>query len=138
MSSFCYWTIGDGEYGRLADRLVQSARAVGVTDDFHVWSDRDIGNCVVHKVGSFLKAHYLFKLRFLKDEVCKLDYDYFVFLDADNFFVRKPDDVLSVMQLSPIHVSLESCCFYSGNKRPDWWGCPLGKYDELMRSAAVS
>lgn len=138
MSKFCYWSIGDGEHGLMLRSLVKSARSVGITEDIHLWVDNDIDNCIVHKIepNSFDKKHYLFKLRFLKDYVSKLDYEYFIFLDADNFFVRKPERILLTGN-SPIHVSLESYCPNQENKRPDWWGCPLNIFETLMRSQGV-
>jgi|APFre7841882654_1041346.scaffolds.fasta_scaffold43446_3 hypothetical protein len=138
MSNFCYWSIGDGEHGKMLRTLVKSARSVGVTEDIHVWSDIDIPDCTVHKIGtnSFDKSLYLFKLHFLRDEVSKLDYRYYIFLDADNFFVRKPPRIL-LNGSSPLHVTLESYCPNPENRRPDWWNCPLIKYEELMRSSGV-
>jgi hypothetical protein len=83
------------------------------------------------------KTHYLFKLRFLRDAVSKLNYEYFVWLDADSFFVRHPGDILRLMRNSPIHVSLESNACDPTCRRPDWWGCPLDTYAALMRGKGV-
>ena len=138
MPNFCYWSIGDGDHGRMLPSLVRSARAAGVKEPIHLWTDQaGIQLCDTHPLEkAFDKEHYLFKLRFLKDEVSKLNYSHYAFLDADTWFVRNPGDIIArLMSLSPIHVSLESNANNPRNRRPDWWGCPLSKYEALMREA---
>ena len=84
-NSFCFWTIGDKKHGRMAATLVASARKAGVTADFHVWTDLpEIPEAIVHPCGDFDKTLYMFKFHFLKNEVSKLNYDHYFFLDADN------------------------------------------------------
>jgi hypothetical protein len=134
---YCYWSVVDGTYAEMMQGVVDSARQVGVFKDFHVWTDRPINGAICHSLKDFDKTLYLFKLRFLRDEVSKLDYDYFVWLDADTFFVRNPGDVLRLMQGSPVHSSLESDACLAANVRPDWWGCPLKDYATLMRFLGV-
>jgi hypothetical protein len=134
---YCYWSVVDGSYAPMMQTVVDSARQVGVFKDFHVWTDQPIAGAVSHPVEAFDKTLYLFKLRFLRDEVSRLDYDYFVWLDADSYFVRDPGDLLRVMEGSPVHASLESDACLSGNVRPDWWGCSLKDYVTLMRFMGV-
>jgi hypothetical protein len=117
--------------------VVDSARAVGVFKDFHVWTDQPIDGAVCHRVEKFDKNLYLFKLRFLRDQVRRLNYDYFVWLDADTWFVRNPGDLLRVMQGAPVHSSLESDACLPESIRPDWWGCSLNNYSLLMRFKGV-
>jgi hypothetical protein len=117
--------------------VIRSARSVGVFKDFHVWSDKPVELSCSHPLENLDKTHYLFKLRFLRDAVSKLEYDYYVWIDADSYFVRNPGDILAVMQGAPIHVSLESDACDPQSRRPDWWGCPLSQYSELMRSKGV-
>ncbi len=134
---YCYWSVVDGDYTRMMGTVIQSARAVGVFKDFHVWSDQPVAGAVHHPVTQFDKAHYLFKLVFLRDAVSKLNYDYFVWLDADTYFVRNPGDVLRVMQGAPVHASLESDACLPENTRADWWQCPLPNYAGLMEARGV-
>ena len=89
---YCYWSVVDGVYADMMQAVVHSARQVGVFKDFHVWTDRTIHGATCHPITNFDKTLYLFKLRFLRDEVSRLDYDYFVWLDADCYFVRDPGD----------------------------------------------
>ena len=92
---FCYWSVGDGPYGQMLATMVASARRVGVEEDFHLWTDRTIDAAQCHELpDEFDKRLYLFKFEILRRTVAELDYDYFVFLDADSYFVRHPGDVL--------------------------------------------
>ena len=134
---FCYWSVVDDRYAEMMKIVVASARAVGVFKDFHVWTDRPIGGAICHEVRGFDKTLYLFKIHFLRQAVKKLKYDYFVWLDADTYFVRNPGNVLRVLHGSPVHASLESDACRPGNRRPDWWGCSLSNYATLMRFKGV-
>lgn len=132
-SKWCYWSVADGSHGEMMAGCIKSARAVGVKEDFHIWSDKDIPGAIVHKIGNYDKKNYLFKLRFLKDEVSKLDYDWFVFLDADNYFVRHPGNLPEQLcKNDPLHVTLESPTMVKNVVRKDWWGIPLEEYNKKL------
>src|SRR5690349_12347340 len=107
MKKFCYWTVADGEYAEMAKVAVRSARSVGIDTDFHIWSDREIPNAVTYPAGNFEKWGWYFKLTFLRDAVQNLDYEYFIWIDTDTYFVRHPGDILRVMNGSPLHIFLE-------------------------------
>lgn len=138
MRDLAFWSIGDGPYAAMLRTLVTSMRQVGVEEDFHAFSDRDVPGAITHRAGAFDKEHYLFKLRFLASEVARLPYRYLAFLDADNYFVRRPRPLLDLMQGSPLHSFLESDCGGAANRRLDWWGCPLPRFVELMRRRGVT
>jgi hypothetical protein len=106
--TYCYWSVADGDYARMFGATVKSARQVGVFKDFHVWADRPVPGAICHESGPFEKWGCLFKLLFLRDAVGKLNYDYFVWLDTDTWFVRNPGDVLRVLKGAPLHIALES------------------------------
>jgi hypothetical protein len=133
----CYWSVVDGPYADMMQAVVDSARRVGVFKDFHIWCDRPIEGAECHELKGLEKSTYLFKLHFLRESVQRLDYDYFIWLDADTWFVRHPGDVLRVMQASPVHATLESDATGPDNRRPDWWGCDLPRYARLMRALGV-
>lgn len=136
-TKWCYWTVADGKHGDMMAGCIKSAREVGVQTDFHVWSDKPVAGAIHHQTGNFDKRNYLFKLHFLKNEVSKLDYDWFVFIDADSFFTRNPGNLPEQLcKRDPIHVCLESKCLPE-SKRKDWWGIPTEKYIELMRKNGV-
>jgi hypothetical protein len=131
--TFCYWTVADGKHGPMASTMVASARAVGVTADFHIWTDMPaIEGATVHPCGAFDKKLYMFKFHFLKDEVSKLNYDYFVFLDADNYFVRNPGDLAEMMGEDKIFAQMENIVSDKSARR-DWWGCPVTEYGKFLR-----
>lgn len=136
-SKYCYWSVVDGDYSWMMAGVIQSARRVGVFRDFHVWSDRPVAGAVHHPCGEFDKWGCLFKLFFLRDAVQKLNYDYFVWLDTDSWFVRNPGNILRVLKGSPMHIALESDLCSPDCRRREWWDCPNFKFAELMRARGV-
>lgn len=134
--SFCYWSIGTGDYARLLTALLASARSAGVTEDFHFWTDRRIPGAICHPAGRFDPWGWLFKMVFLRREVAQLDYDYFVFLDADSWFVRHPGDPGRWLNGSPIHATLEAD-LTRANEVDYWWDYPTATFVDLMRDAGV-
>ncbi len=48
-----------------------------------MWSDRAIVGAIAHDAGQFDKHLYHFKFDFLQKQAARLNYDYFVWLDAD-------------------------------------------------------
>jgi len=136
-SRYCFWSVVDGRYAPMMETLIASARRVGVEQEFHIWTKQPVSGAVSHSVGDFNKSHYLFKLRFLQEEVRKLDYEYFVWLDADNYFVRDPGDLTALLRHAPLHVTFESDACNPVNRRLDWWGCPLAEFATLMRKRGV-
>jgi hypothetical protein len=116
---------------------LDSARAVGVFKDFHVWTDRPIDGAMGHPLKRFNPRGGLFRLDLLYDQVRKLKYDYFVWLDADSFFVRNPGDVLRVLQGAPVHASLEHDAASRDHVQPDWQRCSLSNFTKLMRFNGV-
>lgn len=127
MSKFCFWSVADGDHADMMKTCIESARNVGVTEDFHIWTDKDIPGAICHECGKYDKYKYLFKLRFLYNEVKKLDYQFFIFLDADNYFVRKPEDDAfdKLLNGNKIFVQMENECTSSKVKRDQWWGMSL-------------
>lgn len=137
MKELCFWSVADKQYAYLLQNLVNTFRDMGMKEDFHVFCDRPIQGAETHLIEDFEKKYFLFKFLFLQNLVKKLDYQYFVFLDADNVFVRKPPSLLELMQGSPIHAFFESDCT-APSKRPNWHKCPLPEYVEMMRECGVA
>ncbi|MBM3883021.1 MAG: hypothetical protein FJ387_25435 [Verrucomicrobia bacterium] len=135
--TYCYWSVADGDYAEMLKTCVRSARRALVFRDFHLWTDRNIEGATCHPAGEFDKGCYLFKLEFLRQHVSKLKYDYFVWLDADTYFVRPPGDLLRVLHGAPLHASLESDACARHNVRTSWWDCPLETYARFMRAGGV-
>jgi hypothetical protein len=136
--TFCYWTVADGDHGLMAKTMIKSARDCGVLQDFHIWTDiPSIDGAITHPCGNFDKTLYMFKFNFLKEHVSKLNYDYYVFLDADNYFVSNPGDLSSLMVNQKVFIQMENEITSPKVKRGDWWGCPVGEYIDLYKETGL-
>lgn len=133
---YCYWSVADGAYAAIMQNCVDSARQAGVFKEFHVLTDRPLEGCECYDCYQFEKTHGLFKLHYLKVGMSRLNFDYFVWVDADTMFVRNPVDMLGTLGKSPIHVPLE--LNLSGvNEDRIWKECSLIHLRELMRQEGV-
>jgi hypothetical protein len=103
---FCFWSVATRNYDDLMQDCIRSARAAGIWNDFHVFAARAIPGAITYDLDSFEEHHGYFPLLYLKEGVAKLNYDYFVWVDADMRFIRKPIMFLSYLRSSPLHVPL--------------------------------
>ena len=135
MKTFCYWSVADKDHAKMAATMVNSARKVGVTEDFHIWSDRDIKGAINHPCNNFdnSKKGCWFKLNYLMTQVSSLDYEYFVWLDSDQYFVRKPRSIMEHVDGGTILIPMENEITSIANKRGDWWGVPTQKTIDIFR-----
>jgi hypothetical protein len=90
------------------EKCVRSARQAGVFKPFQVLTDRPLAGCECYDAFQCDKADGLFKLHYLKAGMSRLNFDYFIWLDADTVFARNPVDALGPLGRSPIHVPLET------------------------------
>jgi len=90
----------------MMEHCLRTARQSGVFKEFHVLTDRPLEGCESYDAFQFEKTNGLFKLHYLKVGMSRLNFDYFVWLDADTVFVRNPVDVLEPLGRSPIDVPL--------------------------------
>lgn len=138
---FCYWSISWGDYDHMCQSLVNSAINVGVTEDFITFTEKPINNCINHRLDKSIELDGLqfFKFEYLQKQMSKLDYDYFVFIDSDHFFVRHPEITIEeVMRGSVWHSFLESPINTPKTKRGDWWGIPNNFLSLMMRYKGVT
>jgi hypothetical protein len=138
--TFCYWTVTWGDYDYIAQTMINSAKSVGIEEDFYAFTEKPIQNCFNYRLNSNIDLDQLqfFKFEYLKHEMHKLDYDYFVFIDADHFFVRKPDiSPLEIIKDSPWHSFLESPINEPETRRGDWWQIPNQTLCSLMKMSGV-
>ncbi len=133
---FCFWSVCDGPYTAMMANCVQTARFAGVFKEFHILTDRVITHCECYDAYDFAKASGLFKLHYLKVGMERLNFEYFVWLDADTVFIRKPRDILSTLSRSPIHVPLDRN-LSDLEEDFEWKGVSLFALRDLMRSAGV-
>jgi hypothetical protein len=123
----CYWSIAWGEYSYILQSLLKSYNDVGLKNDFHVYSDKKLKYCINHELNKSIELDKLqfFKFNYLKKELSKLNYDIFVFIDADHFFVRKPEiKIEDILGEDNWHSFLESPVNSYRTQRQDWWGIP--------------
>lgn len=105
---YCYWSVCDGPYGAMMEHCVRTARQAGVFKEFHILCDRLLEGCECYDAYQIEKDHGLFKLHYLKVGMSRLNFEWFVWLDADTVFLRNPANVLAPVGRSPIHVPLEA------------------------------
>ena len=102
--------------------VIRSARASGVSEDFHVFAVMDVTGAVNHRIPATLDwRDHMAKLDFMlsmKDS----GYDYLCWLDADTYFVRHPGDLSELIRGEKLWVSMESDLQAPGIKFDEWWG----------------
>jgi hypothetical protein len=141
IKKICYWSIAWGQHSKMLKTLVRSFREVGMKDDFICFSDIKIPHSISLPLSSDISlstSNYLFKLGYLS-KLKSFDYEYFIFLDADSFFVRNPD-------ITPCSFLENSCPWFSflegpinsiETKRPEWWSVPNLVIEQNFRSLGV-
>ena len=143
---FCYWSIGNKECALVLRTAVRSARNVGITEDFHVWTDRQIDGAINHYLDSYEAKHLgesglffaEFKFKYLK-KMLDFDYDYYIFFDADTYFVRKPRNPLTLLRGDPMHIFLQTNLVENQSlNRSGWHYCPLTVLIKAMRDMGVT
>ena len=139
--SLAFWNYSDGQHAKMTNALIKSLRRNGVANDFLCWSPEPIPAATKNHKLSLSAGDkfplYGFKFKLLKEQVAQLDYEYFCWLDADNYCVRNPGNLLDLMRGDPVHAFLESDCTNPKCKRADWWKMPLPEYVKLMHEMGV-
>lgn len=120
--------------------LMSSIRDVGITHDLLTFSDEPLANVIsceldpnigLDTIQYLWKFHYLSKLR-------DLDYDIFVFIDSDHYFVRKPPmDFSELLHGDDWHAFLESPLNAPHTRREDWWNVRNPEMVQLWRDFGV-
>ena len=121
--------------------LTNSIRDVGIEHDILTFSDEplaDVISCELDPNIGLDTIQYLWKFKYLS-KLRDLDYDIFVFIDSDHYFVRKPPiDFSELLQGDSWHAFLESPLNSPLTKRPDWWSVPNDKMVQLWRDFGVT
>jgi len=134
------WSVAWGDYRYMLQSLMKSIRDVGVEHDILTFTDQPLTGVVSCKTDErieldfkqYWKFHYLNKLK-------SLEYDLFVFIDSDHYFVRKPEkDFSDIVGDDPWHSFLESPINSPRTRRGDWWGVPNDAMVELYRGFGVN
>lgn len=133
------WSVAWGDYRYMLQALTDSIRRSGVQHDILTFSDEPLDGVVSCEMDKsidmdfkqYWKFHYLRKLS-------DMNYDLFVFIDSDHYFVRRPSkDFSEIVGGDPWHSFLESPINSPATKRPDWWGVPNPAMTRLYRDFGV-
>lgn len=89
-SRYCYWSVATAAYAERMQACVDSARACGVFKDFHVLTSRPLRGCECYDLMDFQRQGGLFPVFYLELAMRKLNYGYFVLVDADTRFDHAP------------------------------------------------
>lgn len=134
------WSVAWGDYRYMMQSLMRSIRESGVDHDLLTFSDEPLDGVMSIEMDArismdfkqYWKFHYLSKMS-------ELDYDLFVFIDSDHFFVRKPPkDFSEVIGSDPWHSFLESPINDSTTRRGDWWGVQNPEMVKMYRGFGVN
>ena len=136
------WTYADGDFSFQANGLFRSLKQHGAIADLISFSPSKIPSAdynLSHRVdpGSAQRRHWLFKFEILKNQLAKLDYEFFCWLDSDSICVYEPGDILRVMNGDPVHSFLEADLDDPDLTPLEWWGVKQPRMATLMRDKGV-
>lgn len=134
------WSVAWGDYRYMLQSLMNSVRKVGIEHDILTFTDQPLTGVVSCKTDDKIELDFkqYWKFHYLK-KIKDLDYDLFVFIDSDHYFVRKPEkDFCEIIGGDPWHSFLESPINSPKTKRGDWWGVPNEAMVHLYRGFGVN
>lgn len=134
------WSVAWGDYRYMLQSLVDSIRSVGIDHDILTFSDQPIHGAISCEKDESIQMDFkqYWKFKYLS-KVSELDYDLFVFIDSDHYFVRRPDkDFSEIIGSDPWHSFLESPINSPATRRGDWWGLPNHLMLDLYRDFGVT
>jgi hypothetical protein len=120
--------------------LVSSIRSVGIDYDILTFSDEPIDGSISCEMDKSIEMDFkqYWKFKYLS-KISRLNYDIFVFIDSDHYFVRKPSkDFSEILGNDPWHSFLESPINSEATRRGDWWGVPNQQMVNLYRDFGVN
>lgn len=133
------WSVAWGDYRYMMQALMNSVRNVGIEHDILTFSDEPLSGVVSCEMDKSIQMDFkqYWKFFYLR-KLATLDYDIFVFIDSDHYFVRKPQkDFCEIIGDDPWHSFLESPLNAPETKRGDWWGLPNSAMVSLYRDFGV-
>jgi hypothetical protein len=134
------WSVAWGDYRYMLQSLMESIRSVGIDHDILTFSDEPLYGVTSCEMDPSIQMDFkqYWKFKYLS-KISKLDYDLFVFIDSDHYFVRKPSkDFEEIIGSDPWHSFLESPINAEQTKRGDWWGVPNQSMTQLYREFGVN
>lgn len=133
-SNFAYFTGTNrtADVG-MAATMLASARAAGVQEDFHLFAPTAASGFIHHAIWPTTPwRDHMAKLDLLR-KLADTEYDYLVWLDSDNYFIRHPGDLIPLIRTNKCWVSMESDLSSPLVRRENWWGMLFPEVVELMR-----
>jgi hypothetical protein len=103
---FCYWSVAVREKREPMQLCIDSARAAGVFQEFHILSDAPLEHCESYDALAGEEIEPLAMLAYLKAGIARLPFDYFVWLDPETVFTSCPMGLLDVLSKAPVHLPL--------------------------------
>lgn len=134
------WSVAWGEYRYMLQSLMNSIRNVGIEHDILTFSDEPLYGVTSCETDKSIQLDFkqYWKFRYLS-KISRLDYDLFVFIDSDHYFVRKPaKDFHEIVGSDPWHSFLESPINSERTRRGDWWGVPNQAMADLYGQFGVT
>ena len=134
------WSVAWGEYRYMMQALMRSIRDVGVGCDLLTFSDEPLDGVMSLEMDTKIEMDFkqYWKFRYLP-RLAELDYDLFVFIDSDHYFVRRPPrEFAEVIGSDPWHSFLESPINSPSTRRGDWWGVPNQEMVKVYRGFGVN
>lgn len=134
------WSVAWGDYRYMLQSLMDSIRSVGINHDILTFSDEPLHGVISCEKDPSIQMDFkqYWKFKYLS-KISRLDYDLFVFIDSDHYFVRKPDlDFSDMVGNDPWHSFLESPINSERTRRSDWWGVQNESMVRLYRDFGVA
>ena len=125
------WSVAWGNYRYMTQALMDSIRACGLEHDLLTFSDEPLDGVMSCKMNDRIEMDFrqYWKFKYLPI-LAELDYDLFVFIDSDHYFIRKPPKTFAqIIGDDPWHSFLESPINSPTTRRQDWWGV---KNDDMV------
>jgi hypothetical protein len=129
------WSVAWGEYRYMMQSLMRSIRDAGLECDLLTFSDEPLDGVMSLEMDTKINMDFkqYWKFNYLP-RLAELDYDLFVFIDSDHYFVRRPPrEFHEVIGSDPWHSFLESPINSPVTKRGDWWGVPNDQMVKVYR-----
>lgn len=133
------WSVAWGDYRYMLQSLMSSVRAVGIEHDILTFSDEPLYGVMSCEMDKSIQMDFkqYWKFKYLS-KISRLNYDLFVFIDSDHYFVRKPQkDFKEIIGSDPWHSFLESPINSERTRRGDWWGVPNQMMAKLYKEFGV-
>jgi len=141
MKRILYWSVAWGTHTNMLQALVNSMRSNGIEDRFIAFTDKILEHVENKPLDESIPKDQpqFWKFEYLARHMAREKVDALVFIDADHYYVRKPENhPLEILGNDPWHSFLESPINSPATRRADWWSCPNEKLVSIYRRFGVT